>query len=338
MVNRFTARRAKVIKKQRVFFLDRQVGGVSGLGRRQGGKRSRAPSIGFSMNLKVRALFAAVCDQKLKLKVQNDRKSAFKRFLEFRSEWTNLSEVEAFVLFAAQSAFCRLQSRGPASVLFYAIKDHHHHRGTLSWTDAIAFGAFMKGLSKKAGLDKTLRQVRAKYPWDAVSTGILVAKLQAAGQTHNAVAVGLCFNLLLRYSHIGNIKGSDLFVLNKDRLKLRISHWKTEEDVATPAWFTLDRSSPWCMCLEELKSDFGKGRLLPYSTEKSILAQMKRMAVERDWPTSQKYLVHGLRPGGLQHRNDRGQPIEDIRRIGHWTPSSTVVNSIYNRGAIAEVK
>ena len=69
---------------------------------------------------------------------------------------------------------------------------------------------------------------------------MLVARLLEEGQTHNAIAVSLCFGLLLRYSDTQMICGEDLMDVNGDLARLRITHWKTECDVATPAWFPLE--------------------------------------------------------------------------------------------------
>lgn len=74
------------------------------------------------------------------------------------------------------------------------------------------------------------------------------------------------------------------------------------------------------------------------STERSILREMDKLAKEKEWPTDQNYHVHGLRSGGLQHRLQKGQPIEYVRSIGHWAEGSQVFNHYRKKAAHGKVK
>ena len=126
--------------------------------------------------------------------------------------------------------------------------------------------------------------------------------------------------------------------VNGDLAWLRITHWKTECDVATPAWFPLRRDDPLYVALLSRKREVGNGPLLDRTTGRSILAQMDQLAKEKKWPADQKYVVHGLRAGGLHHRHLLGQPVEEIRVLGRWSPRSRVFQDLYRKVEIERVR
>ena len=162
------------------------------------------------------------------------------------------------------------------------------------------------------------------YPpisWDL--TCLVAMNLVAHGDLVYGVAVLLSFECLFRIGEVVNI----LKVHVADSRDPRIGSFFEKVAIALPRtktgqnkWAELT-SPPMMTLLRNFISGMAaSARLFPFSAD--ALRRKFKLACQRVGLTA-PYVFHSLRHGGATHRFLRGEPLEEILRLGRWASTSS---------------
>lgn len=276
-------------------------------------------------------------DMKLKRTSLVRYNAALKRFKAYSktNQILDIAEHERFLLFAHESLLVKKQSASPISCLLSAIKHRDKRMGIISWTAHPAFQGIVAAAKKRGGEDHLIRQVKQKFPWSLQEMEELADELFYEGATDCSAGLVICFNLLLRVSHIKDLKYTDIFPLDEDYVQLRVRRFKTKEQTGEYIWFKIAKKSDIYDRLMFNQRTFGRvsGPIFPNFSQRHCNARMKSFAERKKiWREDLVYSMHGLRAGGAQHRLEAGEAIEQICKVGVWARNSATLKKVYLRG------